>query len=190
MIDAIYTAFYKRKAGEKFSIQRCAVAQELRRALSITTSNEDCPMTDAIVSEKVTYAFKAVLFLLVGAGLMIAAIATTFNTLDFLQTSLVAPGHVTELNHGGSHPEVAITTRSGERVSYPQNGLIFGLKPGDEVQVRYLPDSPRTSARADLVGSIWGWSIVTGLIGFIALVVGLDCLEKSGLIQRKNDTKK
>lgn len=147
-------------------------------------------MTDATENEKVANAFKAVTFLVVGGGLLIAAVATILNTLDFLDTSLVAPGQVIELNHGGSHPEVAFTTQRGERVSYPQNGLIFGLKPGDEVQVRYLPDSPRTSARADLFGSIWGWSIVTGSIGLIALAVGLDCLAKTGFTQKKNATKR
>jgi hypothetical protein len=129
-------------------------------------------------NEKIATAFKAIVFLLAGTVFAIAALVTAFNTAEFLRTSLIAPGHVVTLNHGGSHPEIAFTTNRGEYVSYPQNGLIFGMNPGDKVMVRYLADNPRTTAKVDLFGSIWGWTIVAGIMGSFALIVGVQCFLK------------
>jgi hypothetical protein len=50
------------------------------------------------------------------------------------------------LNAGGSHPEIAFITVSGEQIAYPQGGFIFGYQKNQPVRVRYLPEQPAGSA--------------------------------------------
>lgn len=58
----------------------------------------------------------------------------------------VAGGPVSHLNAGGSHPEIAFITVSGEQIAYPQGGFIFGYQKNQPVRVRYLPEQPAGSA--------------------------------------------
>ncbi|WGS51150.1 DUF3592 domain-containing protein [Paraburkholderia sp. D15] len=123
--------------------------------------------------EKIGNASKGIIFLLIGAAALAAACMSTSDTIDFLRTSIVAPAQVVTLNHGGSHPEIAFVTTRGQNVSYPQGGFVFGMKVGDQVQVRYLPDAPRATARLDQFGAIWSWPIGWGLLGIPFMFGGL-----------------
>lgn len=102
---------------------------------------------------------------------LVAAVFSSLNTVDFLRTSILVPGEVVALNAGGSHPEIEFSTKDGQKISYPQGGLIFGMRVGDHVNVRYLADSPGITARLDKFGAIWSWSIGFGCMGAIALVL-------------------
>lgn len=117
--------------------------------------------------------FKAVAALVIGAGFFIAAMVAGQSTLTFLSTSIQVPGRVVRLNAGGSHPEIEFTTRAGDHVSYPQGGMIFGMKVGDDVQVRYLPDAPVHSATVVRFGAIWDTVLYLAFMGGVFAVGGL-----------------
>jgi Protein of unknown function (DUF3592) len=116
---------------------------------------------------------KAFIAIAIGIGCLIAAIFTIHSTRDFLRSSVVVPGRVIALNAGGSHPQIAFVTQSGEAISYPQGGMIFGVKIGDAVQVRYLPETPRQSATLDRFGALWDTTLFLAVLGSAAIVCGL-----------------
>ncbi|KVL19096.1 DUF3592 domain-containing protein [Burkholderia ubonensis] len=105
--------------------------------------------------------------------LMIAAFAA-WSTGDFLRTAIAVPGEVVSLNAGGSHPQVEFVTRTGERISYPQGGMIYGTKVGDKVTVLYQPEAPSRTATINRIGAVWNWTLMVFIFGvgfiFFALV--------------------
>jgi hypothetical protein len=114
-----------------------------------------------------------VTFLVCGAVLVSVALALAAGRRDFVRTASVANGVVVRRNAGGSHPQIEFLTGSGQKVSYPQGGLIFGYKPGDNVRVRYDPAVPGTSACIDAFGALWAFPLFLGGIGLLFLVFGL-----------------
>lgn len=116
---------------------------------------------------------KALIAIVIGIGCLIAAVFTIHSTRDFLRSSVVVPGRVVALNAGGSHPQIAFVTQSGEAISYPQGGMIFGMKVGDAVQVRYLPGTPRHSATLDRFGALWDNTLFLAVLGSAAILCGL-----------------
>ena len=108
---------------------------------------------------------RAVVFLVIGAGLLVAAAVTARGAVQFLQTSETAPGAVTRLLSGGSHPEIGFITREGRRITYPQGGLVGGYRAGQAVRVRYLAVNPQVSACVDRWPAIWGSAILLGVLG-------------------------
>jgi len=113
------------------------------------------------------------LFALIGIGLLGIALNLTLDRREFLAHAEAADGIVSHLNAGGSHPEIAFTTATGEKISYPQGGLIFGYQQGQSVRVRYLPDQPAVSAVVDDLGALWGASALLGGLGLMFAVAGL-----------------
>ncbi|MBY4867016.1 DUF3592 domain-containing protein [Burkholderia anthina] len=136
---------------------------------------------------KRTNPFQAFLFLIAGGIFLVAMILTYQDTSDFLQSSSVANGKVTELNHGSSHPEIEFTTQSGEKISYPQGGFIFGMSVGDEVSVRYLADAPRRTARLDQFGSMWFWTLATAMFAIVFLAIGIVSLRQALMGRQKEE---
>jgi hypothetical protein len=114
---------------------------------------------------------KAIVFLMVGAGLLVAAVVNGIAIRDFIGRAASAPGVVSHLNAGGSHPEIEFTTASGEKISYPQGGLIFGDRPGQNVRVFYGQENPRGTARVDAFGALWFTPLMLFGLG-LALIVG------------------
>ena len=117
--------------------------------------------------------FLGLLFALIGIGLLGIAVNLTLDRRDFLTRAQTVDGVVSHLNAGGSHPEIAFTTVSGERVSYPQGGFIFGYQKDQPVRVHYLPEQPTASAIVDAPTALWGTSGVLGFIGLVFTLVGL-----------------
>lgn len=113
------------------------------------------------------------LFALIGIGLLGIALNLTLDRREFLTHAEVADGIVSHLNAGGSHPEIAFTTATGEKISYPQGGLIFGYRQGQSVRVHYLPDQPALSAVVDDPGALWGPSGLLGGLGLMFAFAGL-----------------
>ena len=113
--------------------------------------------------------------LLLGIGLLIAAIVTGVEKRGFIHRALSAPGVVTRLNHGGSHPEIEFTAASGERITYPQGGGIFGYVPGDAVRVLYSPENPRGTASIDAFGALWFPQLMLLSLG-LGMSIGGGCL--------------
>jgi hypothetical protein len=114
--------------------------------------------------------YKSVFAVVIGIAFFVGAAINAFATMNFIQSSVVALGNVTALNAGGSHPEIEFVTRTGERISYPQGGMISGFKVGDRVRVRYRPDDAYRSATVDQFGSLWNAPIILAILGagFIA----------------------
>ena len=108
---------------------------------------------------------KGIFFLVVGLFLLGVAIITTVSTARFVRNSVAADGRVVELNAGGSHPEIAFTTRDGRAISYPQGGLIWGYAVGDKVRVRYDEANPEMSPSLDRLGALYFFPIFLCLLG-------------------------
>lgn len=104
-------------------------------------------------------------FCVVGLCLLTGAAFSIASTLRYLRESVVVPGRVIKLNAGGSHPEIAFTTLKGERLSYPQGGLIGGYRVGDRVRVRYREAHPIFSASLDVFGAVWTFPIFLLVLG-------------------------
>ncbi len=77
------------------------------------------------------------------------------HRLEFLEVAQAVDGQVERLNAGGSHPQVAFTTATGQRISYPQGGMIFGYEPGQPVRVLYDPARLRLEPVLDTFGALW-----------------------------------
>ncbi|SDB29781.1 Protein of unknown function [Pseudomonas sp. NFACC23-1] len=113
------------------------------------------------------------LFALIGIGLLGIAVNLTLDRRDFLARAQTVDGIVSHLNAGGSHPEIAFTTVSGEKISYPQGGFIFGYQKDQPVRVHYLPEQPTASAIVDAPAALWGTCGVLGFLGLVFTLVGL-----------------
>lgn len=81
------------------------------------------------------------------------------------------------MNAGGSHPQIDFTSVSGERISYPQGGFIFGYQVGEPVRVLYEAGRPAASAIVDDAGALWGnsaflcgFGALFGIVGFRGLL--------------------
>jgi len=120
------------------------------------------------------------LFLLVGAGLLIAAVPVTLHIRAFVRYADKAAGVVVHLNAGGSHPEIQFTPVSGDAISFPAGGFIFNYAPGDEVTVIYDRAAPRATAKIDTPASVWFLPIALGLGGFVFFLFGLIDPKESG----------
>ncbi|WP_260961092.1 DUF3592 domain-containing protein [Pseudomonas citri] len=112
------------------------------------------------------------LFALIGIGLLGIAANLSLDRREFLAYARTADGIVSHLNAGGSHPEIVFTTDTGEKISYPQGGLIFGYHQGEAVRVHYLPEQPAGSAVIDDPGALWGPSGLLGALGLMFALAG------------------
>ena len=113
------------------------------------------------------------LFIIIGVGLLAGAVAFGTSKRAFIREATIADGVVSRLNAGGSHPQIEFTTASGQRIEYPQGGLIFGYHPGDRVRVLYKHDDPSQSACIDAFGALWFTPILLCVLGFPCLIGGL-----------------
>ena len=119
---------------------------------------------------------KQLIAMIIGLAFLASAAISAHSTRSFLRTSIVAPGKVVALNAGGSHPQIEFVTRSGERISYPQGGMISDLKTGDTVRVRYRPGSALVTATLDRFGAVWYWPLMFSYMGFGFFGCGLSSL--------------
>jgi len=117
---------------------------------------------------------KGGVFAFAGLCVVCGAVAGVVSTRDFLRTAARAPGIVTRLNAGGFHPEIQFTVASGQRVQYPQGGMIKSYHAGESVFVLYDPHHPGQDPRLDTFGALWmDW--IT-LFGMGAVFIGIGSL--------------
>lgn len=121
-----------------------------------------------------------VVVLCVGVALIVLAGWLGLSTRAALAAAERVPGRVSGLNAGGSHPEIAFTTRAGVAIHYPQGGMIFGYRAGDAVEVLYRPDDPRGTAVIADFGALWGDALVALGAGVLVLGAGLVVVFGSG----------
>ncbi|MGE8413557.1 MAG: DUF3592 domain-containing protein [Pseudomonas sp.] len=116
---------------------------------------------------------QGLLFALIGIGLLVIAGNLALERREFIASAQTADGIVSDLNAGGSHPEIAFNTASGERISYPQGGFIFGYQKDQPVRVYYQPERPANSAVIDDPAALWATPGVLGVIGLVFVIAGL-----------------
>ncbi len=129
-------------------------------------------MIAAPIYDKPASVWVGIALLLIGAGMLIAAVFVAMNIRSFVSSSATATGVVIRLNAGGSHPEIRFTTSHGEVIEYPQGGMIFGYEPGQQVRVIYDPARPRQSATIDALGALWFAPLLLLFFGITLVVFG------------------
>jgi hypothetical protein len=107
------------------------------------------------VSKRSAIHLKRFVFTLAGIGLLAGAFWSYAMTRNFIIHAKTGNGEVVALNAGGSHPQIQFTTEAGQKVSFPQGGLIFGYHPGEQVRVLYTPSDPAKSHTVDAFGALW-----------------------------------
>jgi hypothetical protein len=116
---------------------------------------------------------RTVVLAAVGVVLLWISIQLAHSRREFLRDAVGVPGVVSQLNAGGSHPQISFTTRDGRRVSVPQGGFIFGFHTGDAVRVLYRAGNPEGTACVDRAGALWfapGFSAALGLLFLVAAI--------------------
>ncbi len=119
------------------------------------------------------------LFSLLGAALLVGAIFSYQNTVAFLDEALEVPGMVTDLVYSRSsdsssyYPVVKFEDTSGQVVEFQSSS---GSNPasysvGEQVSVFYTAGQPE-SARINGFFSLWGLSLILGIIGGAFFLVG------------------
>lgn len=105
-----------------------------------------------------------------GIIIIIIAIGWGIKTYQFVKYGIQVKGTVVRLNAGGSHPQIKFTTQDGKEIEFPQGGLIFGYKVGDDVDVLYNLQNPQDAA-VNSFGVFWGFPLLFFAIGFIFILV-------------------
>ena len=116
---------------------------------------------------------KGGVFTVAGLGLTIGGCAWCLSTANFIRSASQAPGIVTRLNAGGSHPEISFTAASGQVVDYPQGGMIWGYRTGQPVSILYNPRDPSDSPCLNTIPALWFFQGMTLLLGLIFSSTGL-----------------
>jgi hypothetical protein len=114
---------------------------------------------------------RAAVFFLIGIALMLLSAAAADRTRRFLATAAWADGVVVATPYGGSHPQISFITAASERVTYSQNGLIFGYQVGQRVQVRYQSGAPH-DAQVHSFGASWGFTLCGVFLGLAFIIAG------------------
>ncbi|WP_431820157.1 DUF3592 domain-containing protein [Burkholderia sp. F1] len=117
--------------------------------------------------------YKVIAGFVFGIVFLVVAGFTGLSTREFLRTAIAVPGEVVALNAGGSHPQIEFVTKAGERISYPQGGIISGMKVGDKVTVLYRPDAPSIKPTIDRFGAVWDVTLTMLFIGVVGIVAAL-----------------
>lgn len=115
---------------------------------------------------------RALIFIPLGLCLLYLTLWMIEVRLEFLSQAQRAQGHVSALNAGSSHPQIDFTEASGEVISYPESGLIFGYAVGDSVTVLYHAEAPSSTAIIEDRGALWGASLLAGLFAMASTAGG------------------
>lgn len=113
------------------------------------------------------YLIRSLIFGLAGVVLLAIAGSMAYWRYEFLSQAQQAPGVVTALNAGGSHPEIEFTSVDSQVISYPQGGMIFGYEVGQPVRVLYLAEDPVMTAVIEDRGALWGTPVMLGIMGLV-----------------------
>ena len=115
---------------------------------------------------------KGGLFTMVGLVLTVGVCTWSLANARFIRSAGRAPGIVTRLNAGGSHPEISFTAKSGEVIDYPQGGMIWGYRAGQHVFVLYDLRDPSDSPCLDTIPALWFDQGMLLLLGIVFVSIG------------------
>ena len=134
-------------------------------------------------------------FLVLGVGMLVGALALWNNTRGFVARAQTTSGQVVELlevrdKDGGSStwkPRVTFTAPAGQQVTFDAS---FSSNPapyrvGDAVEVLFTPDDPG-HAKIRSFSSLWLGSIILGGLGAVFAAIGTTIL----LVRRAGQRKK
>lgn len=102
-------------------------------------------------------------------GTFVAVAFSIVSTVQFINNSNLAQGVVIDAPNGGSHPIIQFTTNRGQKIIYPQGGLVFGKTKGRSVTVRYDVKDPKKRVNVNEVAAIWS---ITSFLTILALGSG------------------
>jgi hypothetical protein len=111
------------------------------------------------------------LTVLIGIGMLSIFGQFSYLELNFYVESTVTPGEVVKLNHGGYHPQVAFTTVTGERITFP-GSTTYPVEVGDRLDVRYTSSDPHAGVRVDQRSNLI-WDIAPLMLALSVIVAGL-----------------
>jgi hypothetical protein len=133
-------------------------------------------------------------FTLVGIGMLTGTFFTYRSTRTFLEEATTANGTVVDLARSRSgdsttyQPVVQFMSRNGERIEFISS---VGSNPpshtkGEQVEVLYLPAEPH---KAEINGffSLWGDSVILGILGGVFFLVGIGIALAGALTGRKDE---
>lgn len=108
-----------------------------------------------------------ILFPVIGAGLLLAAIVSTTLTYRFVSIASRAEGNVVRLSAGGAHPVIQFVPAGEAAVEFSGSGFI-NYAVGDKVTVLYLKDAQIPSGfqtNVDTPRALWFTPLILTWIG-------------------------
>jgi len=119
------------------------------------------------------------IFAVVGAGMIIGAVFMVISTNKFLDGAIIVNGEVMDLVESYSEdsttyaPVVAYRTETGDVFSFKSNTSSNppSYSIGEQIEVLYSPSDPR-SARINSFFSLWGGSVIVGILGSVFFLIG------------------
>lgn len=123
------------------------------------------------------------IFALVGGAMLVAAGRQFTRRRAFVRHSAIASGTIVALTENRERdeisyfPKVKFQTPSGREVTFQSEmgSSSEAGRIGDTVAVRYRPDQPHV-AEIDSFMSLWGLTLLFGVLGVVFLFVGLGIL--------------
>lgn len=119
------------------------------------------------------------IFLIVGLGVLAGSVYNTLQTKDFLSSAVHAEGEVVDLiarrsdNSTTYAPKVSFYTANKQRLSFTSSSSSSpaAYSRGEKVTVLYSPNNP-SNAKIDSFFSLWGASLIMGVLGVVFSAVG------------------
>ena len=111
-------------------------------------------------------------FLVLGLALLVFGFRSALETHTFVRSAVRTEGIVSKLNAGELHPQIDFTTMNNMDISYPQGGLVFGLRPGEKVEVLFDAGNPAETATVNTVGAVWFTTLMLSGLGALSILMG------------------
>jgi hypothetical protein len=112
------------------------------------------------------------LFICAGLAFFAAAFLEGTQTYRFMHKAEEMDGSVAQVDNHGFTLEIVFKPAVATEVAFPQNGLLFNYKMGDQVPVLYDPDIP-SIASLDNFSALWFRTATRLIAGIILFGIGL-----------------
>ena len=134
------------------------------------------------------------LFTLIGIGMFVGTFLLYKSTNAFLVEAIKADGTVVDLVQSRSgnsftyRPVIQFNNQNGEKIEFITSS---GSNPpshrkGEKVEVLYPPDEPQ-KARINTFFSLWGGSLILGILGVVFFLIGAGIILVEKLSSRRDE---